>query len=169
MKTHSRVNQEIRSREVRLIGADGSQIGIVAINEAIDMAKRSGLDLVEIAENAKPPVCKILDYGKFKFEQSKKEKESRKKQREAKVTTKELWFRPVTDSHDIEFKVKRAEEFLKKGNRVKLGMRFKGRELSHLDSGKETLQKIVDSISGKIVQPISLQGRNITITIGPDV
>ncbi len=130
-----RSNNRISSPEVQVIGSDGDNLGILNTNEAISMAKEQGLDLIEIAPNAKPPVCKIIDMGKFKYDAQKKANVARKKQKI--VLVKEIKMRPVTETHDYEFKVKNAKKFIGKGDKVKFTIRFKGRELQHSHLGKK--------------------------------
>ncbi|MDD3807183.1 MAG: translation initiation factor IF-3 [Candidatus Marinimicrobia bacterium] len=158
-----RINQEIRAPKVRLIGENGNQIGIVNIQEALREAEKSGLDLVEVSPNASPPVCKILDYGKYKYQQQKHEKENRKKQHVIQV--KEIRFRPGIDVHDIETKTKKIREFIEDGSKVKVTVMFRGREMAHKEYG----QKIIDIVSEKVSdiakmegQP-SIEGRFLTV------
>lgn len=125
---------------MRLIGADGQQVGIVSVQEALEVARENELDLVEIAPNVKPPVCKIMDFGKYQYEQAKKAKVAKKKQHT--VTLKEMRFRPKTEEHDYNFKLKHIVEFLKEGNKVKVFVQFKGRELAHKELGAELLERI---------------------------
>ena len=133
-------NNRINSPEVQVIGSDGDNLGILNTNEAISIAKEQGLDLIEIAPNAKPPVCKIIDMGKFKYDAQKKANVARKKQKI--VLLKEIKMRPVTETHDYEFKVKNAKKFIGKGDKVKFTIRFKGRELQHSHLGRELMDKI---------------------------
>ena len=133
-------NNRITAPEVQVIGSDGENIGIINTNEAISMAKEQGLDLIEIAPNAKPPVCKIIDMGKFKYDAQKKANVAKKKQKI--VLLKEIKMRPVTETHDYDFKVKNAKKFIGKGDKVKFTIRFKGRELQHSHLGRELMDKI---------------------------
>ena len=135
-----RSNNRITAPEVQVIGSDGDNIGILNTNEAISMAKEQGLDLIEIAPNAKPPVCKIIDMGKFKYDAQKKANVAKKKQKI--VLLKEIKMRPVTETHDYDFKVKNAKKFIGKGDKVKFTIRFKGRELQHSHLGRELMDKI---------------------------
>ena len=135
-----RSNNRISSPEVQVIGSDGGNLGILNTNEAIAIAKEEGLDLIEIAPNAKPPVCKIIDIGKYKYDSQKKANVARKKQKI--VLLKEIKMRPVTETHDYEFKVKNAKKFIGKGDKVKFTIRFKGRELQHSHLGRELMDKI---------------------------
>ena len=136
-----RSNNRISSPEVQVIGSDGNNLGILNTNEAISMAKEQGLDLIEISPNAKPPVCKIIDMGKFKYDAQKKENVAKKKQKI--VALKEIKMRPVTETHDYEFKVKNAKKFIEKGDKVKFTIRFKGRELQHSHLGKELMLSLI--------------------------
>jgi translation initiation factor IF-3 len=161
----TRVNDRIRVPEVRLIGPDGSQIGIVSSRDALAKAKQLGLDLVEISPSARPPVCRILDYGKYKYEQSKKQKDN-------KTTTtklKELKFRLNIDQHDYETKLRRAEAFLGKGNKVKISLMFRGREMEHKDIGFEVIKRAIADLEGmgSVDSEPKLVGRNITLTLSP--
>ncbi|RKX93203.1 MAG: translation initiation factor IF-3 [Spirochaetes bacterium] len=144
MSKHIRVNNEIRAREVRVIDPNGNQLGIMDIQKARQLAEDMGLDLVEISPEAKPPVCKILDFGKYRFEQSKKIKEAKKKQKI--VLTKEIRLRPKIEEHDYNTKLKQAIGFLEKGYKVKLSIRFKGRELAHKDIGREIIERFINDV-----------------------
>ena len=143
-------NNRITAPEVQVIGSDGDNIGILNTNEAISMAKEQGLDLIEIAPNAKPPVCKIIDIGKFKYDAQKKANVAKKKQKI--ILLKEIKMRPVTETHDYDFKVKNAKKFIEKGDKVKFTVRFKGRELQHSHLGKELMDKIKEDMKevGKV-------------------
>jgi translation initiation factor IF-3 len=136
-----RINEQVRVREVRLIDQDGNQHGVIETSKALDMAQDAGLDLVEVAPQANPPVCKIIDYGKYKFEQEKRNRESKKKQKLMKM--KEIRMQPKIERHDLEFKTKHVKEFLEEGNKVKVTIRFRGRELAHTELGKVVLEKIM--------------------------
>lgn len=163
-----RINHLIRVPEVRLIGSKGEQLGIVQISEAIEKATISSLDLVEVAPNAEPPVCRIMDYGKFKYEKAKKEKEARKKQHIMHL--KEIKLHPKTDLHDYKFKVDHARKFLLKGDRVKATIVFRGREIVYKDFGKEVLTRIDEDLSDIAQCEIQykMEGRNMTSTYIPD-
>lgn len=137
-----RINRAIRSRQVRVIDEEGKQLGIFTIQEALDMANERDLDLVEVAPNARPPVCRFLDYGKYRYEQDKKERESRKAQKS--IMIKEIRMRPKTDDHDLETKVRRAREFLLNGDKVKVTIRFRGRERSHPEIGQRMLDYVLE-------------------------
>ncbi len=162
-----RVNRQIRAREVRLIGEDGKQIGIVPLREALDRADDAGLDLVEINPNARPPVCKIMDYGKYRYEQSKKERESRQKRRIIEV--KEVKIRPKIDTHDYETKKKMVIRFLKSEDKVKVTLTFRGREIIYRKQGIELLQRLASEVSeyGQVEKPPKPEGRNITMILAP--
>ncbi|MDD6307939.1 MAG: translation initiation factor IF-3 [Clostridia bacterium] len=161
------INEEIRDKEVRLIDSDGSQLGIVEIKEAQKIAYSKNLDLVKIAPQAKPPVCKIMDYGKYKFEAAKKEKEARKNQKI--VTIKEVRLSPSIDEHDFQTKAKSAIKFLTAGDKVKVSVRFRGRELHHSSLGEVILQKFADAVSevGTVDKMPKLEGRNMTMFVLP--
>jgi len=162
-----RINRAIRADKVRVIDQDGRQVGIMTVRDALAQAERAGLDLVEISPNAKPPVCKIIDYGKFKYQQTKKEKESKKAQHQIKV--KEIKIKPNIDQHDLQTKVKRAREFLLKGNKVKVTCMFRGREMLHIDVGEKVVNQIcveLDDISQKEA-PIKRFGRTLGTVLVP--
>jgi translation initiation factor IF-3 len=165
--TGPRVNDRIRCPEVRLIGADGENVGVVTPERAMEMASDAGLDLVEISPNADPPVAKIMDYGKFKYEQQKRESEARKKQKTIEV--KEVKMRPNTDDHDFERKVNDAIKFLEKGDKVKVTLRFRGREMAHQTLGLELLHRVADKLEGigKVENMPKLEGRQMVMMIGP--
>ena len=162
-----RVNDEIRSDAVRLISEDGRQLGIMAINEALNTAHEKGLDLVEVASNADPPVCRIMDYGKYKYQTSKKEQEGRKKSKTFQV--KEIKFRPHTDVHDLDYKIRNLKKFLNKKNRVKLTVMFRGRELAYKETGLELLNRVAEGVAeeGSVEQPPKHEGRNLTMVLVP--
>ncbi|WP_322743269.1 translation initiation factor IF-3 [Marivivens aquimaris] len=165
--TGPRINDRIRCPEVRLIGAEGENVGVVTPEKALDMAEQAGLDLVEISPNAKPPVCKIMDYGKYKYETQKKEAEARKKQKVIEV--KEVKFRPGTDVHDYEVKMRNVLKFLDNGDKVKVTLRFRGREMAHQDLGRELLQRISEDVkeNGKVENMPKMEGRQMVMMIGP--
>jgi translation initiation factor IF-3 len=163
----ARINRRIRVPQVRLIDEEGEQVGIIRTDEALMMAEERGLDLVEVAPNADPPVCRLMDYGKFLYEQNKKAREARKNQKV--VETKEVQVTPITDDHDIEVKSRRAREFLSEGHKVKFTMKFRGRQLAHQDIGVRMLQDIVEKLRdvGVVeVQPLS-EGRRISMVVAP--
>ncbi|MBS6610932.1 MAG: translation initiation factor IF-3 [Peptoniphilus harei] len=157
------INEEIREREVRLVDDEGNQLGVVATNQAIDLAISKRLDLVKVAPNAKPPVCRLMDYGKYRYDMEKKEKEARKKQKV--INIKELRLTPNIEDHDLNTKANRAIDFLKNGDRVKVAVRFRGREMGHTDLGREVLDKFVDLISeyGVVDKKPKMEGRNLVM------
>ena len=160
-----RVNESITAPEVRLIDAEGEQIGVVATNKAIEQAYEAGLDLVEVSPNAKPPVCKILDYGKYKYEQQKKAAEARKKQKT--VDVKEVKIRPGIEEHDYQVKLRNARRFLEAGDKVKVTMRFRGREMAHQDIGLEVLGCMVEELAdvGKVDLKPKMEGRQAIMVL----
>ena len=162
-----RYNNRINSSEVQVIDHDGQNLGILNLQEAISKAKKEGLDLIEIAPNANPPVCKIIDMGKFKYEAQKKANKAKKKQK--KIDLKEIKLRPVTEVHDYSFKIKNAQKFLSKGDKVKFTIRFKGRELQHKHLGNELMEKIkADILSlGKIELHPKFDGKQMIMVIQP--
>jgi translation initiation factor IF-3 len=162
-----RVNNMIRVREVRLIDEDNTQLGIVPTLEARKMAEEKGIDLVEIAPNANPPVCRLLDYGKYKFDLEKKNRENKKRQKQQEL--KEIRMQPKIDSHDLEFKAKHVGEFLDKGSKVKVTIRFRGRELAHTERGKVVLGKVLELLDRDINvdRPPSMEGRFMSMIISP--
>lgn len=162
-----RINEQIRVREVRLIDNDGTQKGIIATIEALKLAKEQELDLVEIAPNATPPVCKIIDYGKYRFEQEKKLRDSKKNQKVLKL--KEIRMQPKIASGDLDFKSKHIKEFLDEGNKVKVSIRFRGRELAHKELGEEVLNAVLNRLEGEYVMDKSpaMEGRLMSMTISP--
>ncbi|MDB4192657.1 translation initiation factor IF-3 [Candidatus Pelagibacter sp.] len=160
-------NNRITAPEVQVIGSDGDNIGILNTNEAISMAKEQGLDLIEIAPNSKPPVCKIIDMGKFKYDAQKKANVAKKKQKI--VLLKEIKMRPVTETHDYDFKVKNAKKFIGKGDKVKFTIRFKGRELQHSHLGRELMDKIKVDMQdiGKVELHPKFDGKQMIMVIQP--
>lgn len=165
--TGPRVNDRIRAPEIRLIGADGENVGVVHPRKAMDLADEAGLDLVEISPNANPPVCKIMDYGKYKYEQQKRESEARKKQKIIEV--KEVKFRPNTDTHDYDVKMRNVFKFLENGDKVKVTLRFRGREMAHQNLGRELLERVAEDVKeiGKIENMPKMEGRQMVMMIGP--
>ncbi|MBR5505861.1 MAG: translation initiation factor IF-3 [Clostridia bacterium] len=161
------INEEIRDKEVRLIDFDGTQLDIVSIDVAMNKAEERGMDLVKIAPQAKPPVCKIMDYGKYRFEMAKREKEAKKNQKI--VSIKEIKMSPSIDVHDFDTKVNHTKKFLSSGDKVKITVRFRGRELHHTQLGFELLAKFADAISesGSVEKSAKLEGRNMTMTVAP--
>lgn len=162
-----RVNREIRAPSVRVIGKDGSQVGLMITDEAIALAEKEGLDLVEISPSANPPVCKVVDYGKFRYEQTKKEKEGKKAQHHVKV--KEIKVKPNIDVHDYNTKLKHAKEFLNKQNKVRITCSFRGREMLHIDRGEVVVQRFCDDLEdvSLIEAPLKRMGRTITLVLAP--
>ena len=166
-ETGPRTNERIRAPEIRLIGAEGENIGVVTPQRAMALADEAGLDLVEISPNATPPVCKIMDFGKFKYEQQKKEAEARKKQKIIEI--KEVKFRPGTDKHDYDVKMRSVLKFLDNGDKVKVTLRFRGREMAHQDLGRQLLEQIAEDVKehGKIENMPKMEGRQMIMMIGP--
>ena len=160
-------NNRINSPEVQVINSSGENLGVINTNEAIAMAKEEGLDLIEIAPNAKPPVCKIIDMGKFKYDAQKKANKAKKKQKI--VLLKEIKLRPVTETHDYDFKVKNAKKFISKGDKVKFTIRFKGRELQHSHLGNELMAKIKEDMKevGKVELHPKFDGKQMIMVIQP--
>ena len=165
--TGPRVNEKIRASEIRLIGADGENIGVVHPAKALELAEEAGLDLVEISPNATPPVCKIMDFGKFKYETQKREAEARKKQKIIEI--KEVKFRPNTDTHDYEVKMRNVVKFLENGDKVKVTLRFRGREMAHQNLGRELLERVAADVQeiGKVENMPKMEGRQMVMMIGP--
>ena len=162
-----RSNNRIVSAEVQVISSDGKNLGILNTNEAITIAKNEGLDLIEIAQNAKPPVCKIMDMGKYKYDAQKKANKAKKKQK--KVEIKEIKLRPVTEIHDYSFKIKNAQKFLSKGDKVKFTIKFRGRELQHSNLGDELMKKIKTDMEtlGKVELQPKFDGKQMIMIIQP--
>ena len=166
-ETGPRINRQIRVPEIRLIDHTGENVGVVNPSDAIERAEQVGLDLVEISPNASPPVCKIMDFGKYKYEQQKKAAEAKKKQKTTEL--KEVKFRPNIDSHDYDVKMRSVTKFLEEGDKVKITLRFRGREMAHQEIGRELLQKIGGEISemGKVESMPRMEGRQMTMVISP--
>ena len=162
-----RINDKIRALEVQVISSDKKNLGTFSLKEAVDMAKQEGLDLIEISPNANPPVCKITDIGKYRYDLQKKANKAKKKQKI--VNLKEIKLRPVTEIHDYNFKLKNAQKFLEKGDKVKFTVRFKGREMQHTNLGKELMQRIISDTAnfGKVEVDPKLEGRQIIMIIQP--
>jgi translation initiation factor IF-3 len=163
----ARINDRIRARQVRLIGADGSQLGVKPLPEALAIAREQGLDLVEVADKADPPVCKIMDFGKYKYEQDQRRKESRKKA--SNVVIKEMKFRPKIDGHDYETKMRHVERFLQEGSKVKLTIMFRGREMAHPELGRRILEKVAERVAplASVESAPRQDGRNMTMVLNP--
>ena len=159
------INENIKAKQVRLIDADNENRGIVSLKEALAAAEEAGLDLIEISPQANPPVCKILDYGKYRYEQQKKKNEAKKNQKIVEI--KELKLRPVIETHDYEVKIKQAKKFLEQGNKVKFTMRFKGRELSANDLGKQIMTQIVEDLDdcSRVDSEMKLEGRQMSMIL----
>ncbi|UCF32093.1 MAG: translation initiation factor IF-3 [bacterium] len=161
------VNRNISAREVRVIGPEGEQLGILSKDEALKAAEEIGLDLVEVASNADPPVCRIMDYGKFKYQQSKKAQIARKKQKI--ILVKEIKLRPKTDIHDLEVKAKHARRFLEEGNKIKVTVRYRGREIVHANRGQIVLNKLMELLEDAAVveSNAKMEGRTMVMVITP--
>ena len=161
------INEEIRDAEVRVVSADGQQLGVMSAREALALAGEKGLDLVKIAANAKPPVCKIMDYGKYKLEIAKREKENRKNQKT--INIKEIQLSPSIDTNDLNTKCNHAVRFLKNGDKVKVMVRFRGREVSHSEIGEALLLRFADTVKefGNVEKQPKLEGRNMTMFLAP--
>ena len=161
------MNDEITAREVRLIGADGNQIGVVSLNEALEHAAEADMDLVEISADATPPVCRVMDYGKFLFEQNKKKHAAKKKQKQTQV--KEIKFRPTTEEGDYKVKLKKLTNFLSDGDKAKVTLRFRGREMAHQDLGFKLLKRIEQDLSelGTVEQFPKMEGRQLVMVLAP--
>lgn len=159
------INEQIRDREVRVIGENGEQLGIMATKDALSMAEEAGLDLVKIAPTAKPPVCRIVDYGKFRYEQVRREKDAKKKQKTIEI--KEIRLSPNIDKNDLNTKANSARKFLTKGNRVKVTLRFRGREMAHMSESRHILDDFAELLSdiSVIEKPPKVEGRTMTITL----
>lgn len=162
-----RINFRIRIPEVRLIGPDGAQLGILQTRDALRKAEEFGLDLVEISPNARPPVCKIMDYGKYKYELAKKDHEAKKHQ--VVIKLKEIRLRPRTDDHDLQTKIRHIKRFLEEGNKVKVTVQFRGREMAHVEMGHKMMAKIVTEVGalGVLEQRSKFEGRFLNLIIGP--
>lgn len=163
-----RINEEIRVREVRLIDQNGGQAGIIPLGEALNIAREQELDLVEVSPQARPPVCKLLNYGKYKYDLEKKSKEQRKKG--SQVRLKEVRMQPMIEEHDIAIKTKRVQKFLEQGSKVKVTIRFRGRELAHTEFGKVKLDRVMDILvkdSFRVDSPPRMEGRFMSMLISP--
>jgi len=167
-ETRQRINDQIKISPLRVIGVDGEQLGIIERDEALRMAADAGLDLVEVAPNVRPPVCKIMDFGKFKYEQSKKSHKSRAKSHEVRL--KEIRIRPKTEAHDRDFKIRQARAFLEDGDKVMVNMLFRGRELSHLDYAQQNMQAFVDELGdvSTVERGPSREGRRMILILLPN-
>jgi len=163
-RNQTRVNEQIRVSPVRVIGNDGSQLGIISTDDAMSKARESGFDLVEVAPDERPPVCRIMDYGKYKYNKKKKQSQSTHH-----TKTKEIRLRPKTGAHDINFKVKKAKGFLQHNDKVQVSVIFRGREMAHIEEGRKVMDTVVQELMefGKLESPPSQQNRRITCTIAP--
>ena len=161
------INEQIRDREIRLIGEDGQQLGIMSSREAMKIAREAELDLVKIAPQAKPPVCKIIDYGKYRYELARKEKEAKKKQKTIEV--KEVRLSPNIDSNDLNTKIASARKFIEKGNKVKVTLRFRGREMAHVQSSRHILDEFAKALEdiALVDKPAKMEGRSMVIFLLP--
>ena len=159
------INEQIRDREVRLIGEEGEQLGVMSSREAQKLADEAGLDLVKIAPTAKPPVCKIVDYGKYRYEQARKEKEARKKQKTIEI--KEIRLSPNIDTNDLNTKINAAKKFLTKGDKVKVTLRFRGREMAHMNASKHILDDFAEALTeiAVVENPAKVEGRSMTLVL----
>ena len=159
------INEQIRDKEVRLIGEDGEQLGIVSAKEALKIAEDAGLDLVKIAPNAKPPVCKVIDYGKYRYEQARKEKDAKKKQKT--VELKEIRLSPNIEANDLNTKMNAAKKFLAKGNKVKITLRFRGREMAHMNASKHILDDFAENLAevSVVEKAPKIEGRSISMVL----
>ena len=165
-KKELEINEEIRDKEVRVIGANGEQLGVMSPDKALALAERANLDLIKIAPNAQPPVCRILDYGKYRFEQRKKEKENRKNQKV--VETKEVRLSLNIDTNDFNTKVNQANKFIKNGDKVKASIRFRGREMAHTKRGMDVMTRFGEAIEGGVIEKAAkLEGRSMQMVIAP--
>ena len=160
------INEQIRDKEVRVVGEDGEQLGIMSAKEALKLAEEADLDLVKIAPTAKPPVCKIVDYSKYKYEQARREKEARKKQRTVEI--KEIRLSPNIDTNDLNTKMNNAKKFLTKGDKVKVTLRFRGREMAHMQSSKHILDDFAEGLAeiAVVEKPAKVEGRSMTMVLG---
>lgn len=159
------INREIRAPEVRVIDADGKQVGVLAVKEAIRLAEEQGLDLVEVAPGASPPVCRVMNYGKYKYQQNKRSQEAKKNQ--TVIHVKEVKIRPRTEDHDFQFKLRNVKRFLEEGNRVKISLLFRGREIAHPEFGREVLARILENLKDMVVveQTPRMEGRTMVMIL----
>jgi translation initiation factor IF-3 len=163
-----RVNREIRAPKVRVISQTGEQVGVLSIRDALQKAEEEGVDLVEIVPGANPPVCKIIDYGKYRYDQTKREKESKKASQ--KVVVKEIKLKPNIDEHDLQTKLRQIREFFSKGNKVKITCTFRGREMAHTEIGQKLIQRVCGELEDSTIEsPMQMQGRVITVVLVPAV
>lgn len=164
-----RVNKEIRAPKVRVISQTGEQIGVLSIRDALQKAEEEGVDLVEIVPGANPPVCKIINFGKYRYDQTKREKESKKASQ--KIVVKEIKFKPNIDEHDLQTKLRQIREFFSKGNKVKITCTFRGREMAHTEIGEKLIQRVCEELqdSATIESPMQMMGRVITVALAPAI
>lgn len=162
-----RINRQIRAPRVRVIGADGKQVGVISIRDALVLAEEAGLDLVEIAPSAEPPVCKVIDYGKYRYDQTKREKESKKSQHQVKV--KEIKLKPNIDEHDFLTKQKQARQFIEKGNKVKVTCSFRGREMAYPEIGEKVVARMCEGLEdvAQPESPLKMMGRSLIVVLAP--
>ncbi len=161
------INEQIRDRSVRVVSDDGQQLGVMSAREAMDIAEQKGLDLVKVSPNADPPVCKIMDYGKFRFEQSKKQREAKKNQKI--IELKEMRLSATIDKHDLEVKAKNVNKFLQAGDKVKVSIRFKGRQMAHTEKGMSVMDEFFDMVekNAAIEKQAKMEGRNMFMILAP--
>lgn len=166
-KDEHRINERIRVPEVRLIDEKGNQIGIVRTDDALRMARDKNLDLMEVSPNSRPPVCKICDYGKFKYEKKKKDHAAKKKQ--VVIKTKEVQLRPTTEEHDLDYKFKNIRQFLEDGDKAKISIMFRGREMAYVDQGRKVLERLVDQMKdcSTVESPPKLEGKKLIVILAP--
>ena len=164
---NTQINEEIRDKELRVIGSDGQQLGIMSARDALNLAEQKNLDLVKIAPQANPPVCKIMDYGKYRFEQAKREKEAKKNQHTVEI--KEVRLSLNIDTHDFNTKLNNALKFIKHGDKVKVSIRFRGREMGHPEIGYDTMKRFAEACSevASVEKPVKLEGRNMLMFLAP--
>ena len=167
IKKYVRINDRIRVPQVRVVGPEGNQLGVMTIQRALDLANQSELDLVEVAASASPPVCRIVDYSKFKYDEEKKEREAKKHQKQGKL--KEIRLKPNIDDHDFQTKVKQAVGFLKKKDKVRVNMFFRGRQMEHVDIGRKVLDRFMQEAQGEgqVEKPPMMEGRIMSFVIAP--
>jgi len=167
IKKFIRINEKIRVPQVRLIGADGNQLGVMSVERAQELANQTGLDLVEVAPQASPPVCRIIDFSKFKYDQEKKEREAKKHQKQSRI--KEIRVKPNIDDHDYGIKLKQVIGFLRKKDKVKINLFFRGRQMEHMDLGRKILDRFITDTQndGNVEKDPMLEGRIISVVIGP--
>jgi len=167
IQIRARTNERIRAKEIRLIGEEGEQIGIVPTSEGLKLAKEKNLDLVEVAPRAEPPVCRIMDFSKYKYDQEKKERLARKKQRMIRI--KEIRLKPNIEEHDYQTKLRHLKRFLTRGDKAKISLMFKGREMAHIDTGRQLMDRFIKDLSelAEVEKPPSLEGREMVMLIAP--